>query len=157
MGHPGPRVSAQHTPAAVDDVGERRLDVVVMANSVDGSATTGDPAPWTRRCSLRSAPVPGRVRRVMAHGWPKSRAKLPPRGSRYVERLGGWRLDPRVVVDQLAALRTPAPLIWCRGRQMGQASTRQLEFLGEAAEIVVHPAARPRQALPTTGGARQNR
>ena len=57
---------------------------------------------------------------------------------RHIERLGGWRLAPRVLIDQLHALREPAPLVLVPRRQMRRLNA-QLEFLGEAAEIVVHP------------------
>ena len=36
----------------------------------------------------------------------------------YVERLGGWRLAPAVLVDQLAQIIPPAPLVFTPRRQV---------------------------------------
>ena len=50
---------------------------------------------------------------------------------RHVERLGGWRLAPRLLVDQLATLRQPAPLVLVPRRQRSQLNS-QLELPGRA-------------------------
>jgi anaerobic selenocysteine-containing dehydrogenase len=52
--------------------------------------------------------------------------------------MGGWRLAPRLLVEQLDALREPGPLVLVPRRQMRRLNS-QLEFLGAAAEIVIHP------------------
>ena len=135
------RVSAQHTPAVVDAVGERRSMWWVLAelgrrlghDLADPSATDEE------MLAAVSAGARGGYDELMANSWAEAPRELPAGWvQRHVERLGGWRLAPRVVVDQLAALRTPAPLMLVPRRQMGRLNS-QLEFLGEAAEIVVHP------------------
>jgi hypothetical protein len=51
---------------------------------------------------------------------------------------------------QLGALPEPAPLVLVPRRQMRRLNS-QLEFLGEAAEVVIDPDdAGPRRACPTT-------
>jgi anaerobic selenocysteine-containing dehydrogenase len=76
---------------------------------------------------------------LVANGWAKADRELPaPWVDRHVERLGGWRLAPLLLVEQLNALREPAPLVLVPRRQLRRLNA-QLEFLGEAAEIVVHP------------------
>jgi len=52
--------------------------------------------------------------------------------------LGAWRLAPRLLVDQLHALREPAPLVLVPRPRLRRLNA-QLEFLGEAAELIVHP------------------
>jgi anaerobic selenocysteine-containing dehydrogenase len=136
-----PRVSAQHTPAVVSPVGERRSMWWVLAELgrrlghelADTSAT--DEA----MLAQVSAGVRGGYDELTANGWAQAPRELPAAWvDRHIERLGGWRLAPRVVVEQLEALREPAPLVLVPRRQMRRLNS-QLGFLGEAAEIVVHP------------------
>jgi anaerobic selenocysteine-containing dehydrogenase len=96
-----PRVSAQHTPAVVEPVGERRSMWWVLAE----------------------------LGRRLGHELADTTA---------TERLGGWRLAPRLLLDQLAAVRTPPPLALVPRRQMRRLNS-QLEFLGEAVEVMIHP------------------
>lgn len=49
-----------------------------------------------------------------------------------------WRLAPRLLVDQLAALQPPAPLVLVPRRQRDQLNS-QLEHLGEPCEVLIHP------------------
>ncbi|MBV8966630.1 MAG: molybdopterin oxidoreductase, partial [Mycobacteriaceae bacterium] len=59
--------------------------------------------------------------------------------ARHVERLGGWRLAPPVLVNQLNQLnQPPAPLVLVPRRQKRRLNS-QLEDLGEAPEVLVHP------------------
>jgi anaerobic selenocysteine-containing dehydrogenase len=136
-----PRVSAQHTDALVAPVGERRSMWWVLAeigrrlghNFADTSAT--DEAMLAQMSSGGRTPYD----ELVANGWAEADRELPaPWVDRHVERLGGWRLGPRVVIEQLNALREPAPLVLVPRRQLRRLNA-QLEFLGEAAEIVVHP------------------
>jgi len=76
---------------------------------------------------------------LAATGWAEAARELPAAWvERHIERLGGWRLAPRLVVEQLAAIREPAPLVLVPRRQMRRLNS-QLEYLGEAAEILLHP------------------
>ncbi len=52
--------------------------------------------------------------------------------------MGGWRLAPQLLVDQLCALEPPAPLVMVPRRQRKKLNG-QLDFLGESAEILIHP------------------
>ncbi len=136
-----PRVSAQHTDALVTPVGQRRSMWWVLAEIgrrlghelADTDAT--DEAMLAQVSSGGRAPYD----ELVTNGWAEADRELPaPWVDRHIERLGGWRLAPQVLVDQLNALREPAPLVLVPRRQMRRLNA-QLEFLGEAAEIVVHP------------------
>jgi anaerobic selenocysteine-containing dehydrogenase len=136
-----PRVSAQHTDALVTPVGQRRSMWWVLAEIgrrlghelADTDAT--DEAMLAQVSSGGRAPYD----ELVTNGWAEADRELPaPWVDRHIERLGGWRLAPQVLVDQLNALREPAPLVLVPRRQMRRLNA-QLEFLGEVAEIVVHP------------------
>ena len=136
-----PRVSAQHTDALVAPVGQRRSMWWVLAeigrrlghDLADTGAT--DEEMLARVCSGGRAPYD----ELVANGWAEADLELPaPWVDRHIDRLGGWRLAPRVLVDQLHGLREPAPLVLVPRRQLRRLNA-QLEFLGEAAEIVLHP------------------
>ena len=136
-----PRVSAQHTDALVTPVGQRRSMWWVLAEIgrrlghelADTDAT--DEAMLAQVSSGGRAPYD----EFVTNGWAEADRELPaPWVDRHIERLGGWRLAPQVLVDQLNALREPAPLVLVPRRQMRRLNA-QLEFLGEVAEIVVHP------------------
>ena len=136
-----PRVSAQHTDALVTPVGQRRSMWWVLAEIgrrlghelADTDAT--DEAMLAQVSSGGRAPYD----ELVTNGWAEADRELPaPWVDRQIERLGGWRLAPQVLVDQLNALREPAPLVLVPRRQMRRLNA-QLEFLGEVAQIVVHP------------------
>lgn len=136
-----PRISAQHTDALIPPVGERRSMWWVLAEIgrrlghelVDTNAT--DEAMLAKLSSSGRVPYD----ELVANGWAESERELPaPWLDRHIERLGGWRLAPRVLLEQVNAVREPAPLVLVPGRQLRRLNA-QLEFLGEAAEIVVHP------------------
>ena len=52
--------------------------------------------------------------------------------------MGGWRLAPRVLVEQLTTLREPAPLVLTPRRQMRRLNA-QFDFLGDPADVLIHP------------------
>ena len=54
-------------------------------------------------------------------------------------RVGGWRLAPRLLLEQLDAVRAPAPLVLIPRRQLSRLNS-QLDFLDEAPEVIIHPA-----------------
>jgi anaerobic selenocysteine-containing dehydrogenase len=56
----------------------------------------------------------------------------------HLERAGGWRLAPPLLVEQLAGIDAPAPLVLTPRRQVRHLNA-QLDFLGETADVVVHP------------------
>ena len=136
-----PRVSAQHTDALVTPVGQRRSMWWVLAEIgrrlghelADTDAT--DEAMLAQVSSGGRAPYD----ELVTNGWAEADRELhAPWVDRHIERLGGWRLAPQVLVDQLNALQEPAQLVLVPRRQMRRLNA-QLEFLGEVAEIVIHP------------------
>jgi anaerobic selenocysteine-containing dehydrogenase len=136
-----PRVSAQHTPAVVSPVGERRAMWWVLAEL--GRRLGHELADTSATDEAMLAQVSGGVRggyeELVANGWAEAPRELPaPWIERHVERMGGWRLAPRLLVEQLDALRPPSPLVLVPRRQMRRLNS-QLEFLGAAAEVVIHP------------------
>jgi anaerobic selenocysteine-containing dehydrogenase len=137
-----PRVSAQHTAAVVDAVGERRPMWWVIAEigrrlgheladtSLTDDAMLASLFGGGGRCSFDE---------LVAEGWAEAPSEVPaPWVERHVDRLGGWRLAPRVLVEQLNALRTPAPLVLVPRRQKRRLNS-QLEYLGDRAEVLIHP------------------
>lgn len=76
---------------------------------------------------------------LAADRWAEIPRELPaPWVERHIDRLGGWRLAPVLLTDQLAGLGTPAPLVLTPRRQRRQLNS-QCDYLGEAAQILVHP------------------
>jgi anaerobic selenocysteine-containing dehydrogenase len=142
-----PRVSAQHTPAVVDPVGERRSTWWVLAelgrrlgydlanvDSDSGALPTDDVMLArllaTARCTFDE---------LARTGYADDDVEFPaPWVDGYVERLGGWRLAPDVLVDQLARVKAPAPLVFTPRRQVRKLNS-QLECLGEPSIILIHP------------------
>ena len=136
-----PRVSAQHTDALVTPVGQRRSMWWVLAEIgrrlghelADTDAS--DEAMLAQVSSGGRAPYD----ELVTNGWAEADRELPaPWVDRHVERLGGWRLAPQVLVDQLNALQEPAQLVLVPRRQMRRLNA-QLAFLGAVAAIVIHP------------------
>ena len=108
-----PRVAAQHTPAIVDPVGDRRSTWWVLAEL---GRRLGYDLADTRDQQLTDdvmlATISKRGRRpfeqLVADGWVEVDHDLPaPWVDQHVARLGGWRLAPRLLVDQLAGLDHP--------------------------------------------------
>ena len=150
-----PRVSAQHTPAVVDPVGDRRSTWWVLAELgrrlghqlADTSAdTSGDDD--TNGDDVRLAKITARARcsfaELVAEGWVEEDHEVPaPWVDQHVERMGGWRLAPQLLVDQLAALDipdalVPATLVMVPRRQVRHLNS-QFDYLGEPAEVMLHP------------------
>jgi anaerobic selenocysteine-containing dehydrogenase len=139
-----PRVCAQHTPAVVAPVGDRRSTWWVLAEigrriGHDLADTTGDDATDDARLAL----IHRRARRpheeLVANGWVVVDHEIPaPWVDAHVERMGGWRLAPLLLVDQLAGLDVPDALVLTPRRQ-GKHLNSQLDYLGDHAEVVLHP------------------
>jgi anaerobic selenocysteine-containing dehydrogenase len=95
------------------------------------------------RLDARLARITARARcsfdELVATGWAEAPHEIPaPWVDAHVDRLGGWRLAPQVLVDQLAALAEPAPLGLVPRRQVRHLNS-QFDDLGEIADVVVHP------------------
>jgi anaerobic selenocysteine-containing dehydrogenase len=135
------RVSAQHTEAVVDTVGERRSTWWILAEL--GRRLGHELADTSLSDEAMLASVAGGGRcsfdELVANGWAEAPRELPAEWvERHVERLGGWRLAPRVLVDQLAGLQAPAQLVLIPRRQKRRLNA-QLWYLGENAEVLIHP------------------
>ncbi len=136
-----PRVCAQHTSAVVDTVGDRRSMWWVLAEI--GRRLGHRLADTNLTDDAMLASLTGGARcgfgELAVNGWAEVPRELPALWvERHLERLGGWRLAPPLLVDQLAALRTPAPLVLVPRRQKRRLNS-QLSFLGEGPVILVHP------------------
>lgn len=139
------RVSVQYTPAVVDPVGERRSMWWVFAElgrrlGFDLSSL-GDPARSSDDDVLAVLLAGGRMKydEVAATGWADAGRELPAAWvDAHIERLGGWRLAPPLLVGQLAALEAPPALVMVPRRQRKKLNG-QLDFLGEPAVILINP------------------
>ena len=136
-----PKLCAQHTAAVVAPVGDRRAAWWVLAeigrrlghDLADAGATDDEMLARTMaaaRCGYDD---------VAATGYVEMPFEFPaPWVEHYLDASGGWRLAPRLLVDQLAALRPPAPLVLVPRRQARKLNGA-LDFLGEIPEVLVHP------------------
>jgi anaerobic selenocysteine-containing dehydrogenase len=143
--HLSPRVSAQHTPAVVGPVGDRRSTWRVLTELARrlGHERVGPPPGTDATDDALLARLSSGARcsfdDLVAAGWAEAGHELPaPWVDAHVERLGGWRLAPRLLVEQLAALESPAPLVVVPRRQ-GRKLNSQFDDLGEPAVVLVHP------------------
>jgi anaerobic selenocysteine-containing dehydrogenase len=139
------RVSVQHTPAVVKPVGERRSMWWVFAELGRRLGyelgNLGDPTSSTDEDVLAVLLAGARTKydEVVATGWAEAARELPAAWvDQHIERMGGWRMAPPLLVDQLAALEPPASLVMVPRRQRKKLNG-QLDFLGESAEILIHP------------------
>jgi anaerobic selenocysteine-containing dehydrogenase len=72
-------------------------------------------------------------------GWVEVDHELPaPWVDRHVDEMGGWRLAPRLLVEQLAGLREPDGLVLVPRRQVRHLNS-QFAYLDEPATALVHP------------------
>ena len=136
-----PRVAAQHTPAVVDAVGDRRSSWWVIAEL--GRRLGHALAPDDADDDVMLARIGKRARcsfdELVDAGWVEVDHDVPaPWVDAHVERLGGWRLAPRLLVDQLARLVEPAALVLVPRRQVRHLNS-QFAYLDEPATVVVHP------------------
>ena len=135
------RVSAQHTAAVVEPVGDRRSmwwflaelgrrlgHQVADPSLSDDEVLAGLTA--MARCDFGA---------LSDTGYAEVDRQLPaPWVTAHVERMGGWRLAPAILVDQLAKLKDPAPLVLTPRRQMRRLNA-QLDFLGDPADVLINP------------------
>jgi anaerobic selenocysteine-containing dehydrogenase len=128
-----PCVGTQYTPACVAPVGERRsfwwvmtqlgkrLGVDFLPGIDPDTATDDDMLGVITARARRGMDVLRSGEFVMAEpvaiGWLE----------RYVDRIGGWRLAPRELVEQLETMAPPAPLVLVPRRQRHHINSRCLE------------------------------
>lgn len=152
-----PRVNAQYSPAAVKPVGDRRSAWWILGELIarmgyerpaqlpaDDRADGADEAvlatlmPYAR-CSFEDL--------VQSRYVETPTPELPARWvDAHVERLGGWRLAPQALVDQLAAVtaehlapRPEGALLLIPRRQRRHVNAQFL-FLGDRPEVILNPA-----------------
>ena len=105
-----PRVAAQHTPAVVDPVGDRRSTWWVLAElgrrlGFELADTAGQDATDDARLAKLTTRSRCTFDELVTNGWVETPYDLPAQWvENHLDRLGGWRLAPPVLVDQLAAL-----------------------------------------------------
>jgi anaerobic selenocysteine-containing dehydrogenase len=139
-----PRVAAQYTDAVVEPVGDRRSTWWVLAElgrrlGFELPATNGDGATDVERLAAVNAGARCTFDDLVAAGWMETGHDLPaPWVEQHVERLGGWRLAPPLLIQQLAALTPPAPLVLVPRRQVRHLNS-QLDYLGESPEVLLNP------------------
>ena len=151
-----PRVNAQYTRAAVRPVGERRATWWVLAELMrrlgletpgsvptDGEASGADDAMLATlvenaRCTFAE---------LTERGYVETGHEFPARWvDAHIERLGGWRLAPAPLVEQLktlgrthlAAAGEPAALNLTPRRQRRHLNAQYL-FLGDVFDVLLHP------------------
>jgi anaerobic selenocysteine-containing dehydrogenase len=137
-----PSVAMQHTPPVVWPVGDRRSAWWVLTeigrrlghDLADPAASDDDILAGILsegRCGYEQAATAGFVevpREPLPAAWVE----------RFLDRSGGWRLAPPLLVDQLAHLEPPPPLMLVPRRQPRKLNA-YLDFLGEAVEVMMHP------------------
>lgn len=149
-----PRVAAQHTPAVIGAVGDRQSTWWVLAElgrRLGHELAGPNPEQNTDDAMLRGITRRARVPfdELVAQGWAETRRELPaPWVERHLDRLGGWRLAPGLLVEQLAELaaqfdqvaarREPPALVLVPRRQKRHLNS-QLTYLGDDPEILIHP------------------
>ncbi len=139
-----PRVAAQHTPAVVDPVGDRRSTWWVLAElgrrlGYELATTSGDDATDEARLSRITKRARCSFDQLRSDGYAEAGHDLPaPWVDAHVERVGGWRLAPQLLVDQLTALELHDALVLVPRRQVRHLNS-QFDYLGEPAEIMLHP------------------
>jgi anaerobic selenocysteine-containing dehydrogenase len=136
-----PSVSAQHTHAVVGPVGDRRSAWWVLAeigrrlghDLADPDATDDEMLAKTMaaaRCGLDDIAATGFV--DLPFDFPATWVE------RFLDKSGGWRLAPQLLVGQLAELEPPGPLVLVPRRQPRKLNAA-LDFLGERAVVHLHP------------------
>jgi len=136
-----PNLSMQHTEAVVEPVGDRRSAWWVLAELgrrlgfelADPDGTDEEMLSKTlaaARCTYDE---------VAAAGYVELPFEVPaPWVEQYLDRSGGWRLAPQILVDQLAGLEPPAALVLVPRRQPRKLNGA-LDFLGETLQVQLHP------------------
>lgn len=148
-------VSVQYSPAVVEPVGERRSMWWVFAelgrrlgyelgNLGDPDTSTDDDVLAVLLAGARTG-----FDEVAAVGWAEAPRELPAAWvDEHVARMGGWRLAPPLLVDQLAGLKPPAPLVLVPRRQR-RSSTGSWIFSAKRPRFSSTPRTAPPRASPT--------
>lgn len=140
------KVSAQHTPAVVAPVAQRRSAWWILAElgRLMGFelADTSDPDADDRMLAQMMAGARCEFAELTAKGFVETPRDLPAAWVEdHLDRLGGWRLAPQPLIDQLVALdeRIERPGLMLVPRRQKRHLNSQLTFLGDTAEVLLHP------------------
>jgi anaerobic selenocysteine-containing dehydrogenase len=151
-----PRVNAQYTPAAVNPVGERRSTWWVLAELMrrlghepPGSVPADDRAEGADNAMLAVLTERARCKfsDLVEQGYAETGHEFPaPWIDAHIERLGGWKLAPSALVEQLVSVsnaqsgdrRSPKTLSLIPRRQRRHLNAQFL-FLGSPADVLLHP------------------
>jgi anaerobic selenocysteine-containing dehydrogenase len=149
-------VSMQYTPPLVEPMGERRSAWWVLSQfmkraglPVPADIPDDDREPGADDYMLKQLFARARVpfEEVREKRYVKVETEFPAAWvERHFERMGGWRLAPAEVMEQWrtmraadeAALGKPRPLCYSSRRQRRKFNA-QMSFLGEPANIILHP------------------
>ena len=151
-----PRVNAQYTPAVVRPVGERRSTWAVLAELIrrlgaepPGPLPTDDGSAEADNAMLAGVTTYARctLADLTEKRYVETSHEFPARWvDAHIERLGGWRLAPSALVEQLTAVRDAqerersAPeLLSLTPRRQRRHLNAQFLFLGSPADVLIHP------------------
>ena len=113
------RVSAQYTPAVVSPAAERRSTWWILAELGQrlgySLADTADPDDDDRMLAQMMGRARSTFAELVTDGYVEATRELPAAWvEAHLDRLGGWRLAPQALIDQLDALTAPEPLVLVR-------------------------------------------
>ena len=140
-----PRVAAQHSPAIVEPVGDRRSTWWVLAElgrrlGYDLAATSGDEATDDARLAAITAGARCTFDELDdARAGSSATTSSPRRGSTGISTAwaaGAWH---RSCSSTSSPSLTPPPALVFVPRRQPRHLNSQLDFLGEVAEVIVHP------------------
>lgn len=152
-----PRVGAQYTPAVVPPSGDRRSAWWVLAELMQrlGHEPPGSPPADDRASGADDAMLSPQMQGALCsfealreNRYLESGHELPAQWvEEHLQRLGGWRLAPAPLVEQLATVsaahltdRSRTPTLRLTPRRQRRHLNAQLGFLGSPADVLLHPA-----------------
>jgi len=147
-----PRVNAQYTPAVVNAVGERRATWWILSELIRrlGHEPPGIPVADDVDNAML-APVTARARcnftDLVDSRYAETEHEFPARWvDAHIERLGGWRLAPPSLVEQLISVtdaqardRRDSRTLSLIPRRQRRHLNAQFLFLGSTADVLLHP------------------
>jgi anaerobic selenocysteine-containing dehydrogenase len=150
-----PRVNAQYTPAIVNPVGDRRATWSILADLMrrlghepPGPVTASDTDQADNEMLARvTEHARCQFTELVENRYAETGYEFPARWvDAHIERLGGWRLAPSCLVEQLTAVssahwadRSRSQSLSLIPRRQRRHLNAQFLFLGSPADVVLHP------------------